>query len=166
MNVVLIGMPGSGKSFIGKLVAFRLGMRFTDVDSMIEQDTRMSISKIFELYGEGCFREIEAEAVCKVSGLDNMVISTGGGAVLKEENIENLRKCGKIFFINRDISNILKAEGLRERPLLKSDSELNLKKLYDDRIFLYNKYADFVVDNNSEVGDAVSSIVNIVRKEL
>ena len=96
-NIVLVGFMGTGKSSIGKRLSTQLRMRYVDTDDIIERDSGRRISDIFAEDGEPTFRELESEAVCKVSKLYNYVISTGGGVVLKESNMVELKRNGIIF---------------------------------------------------------------------
>jgi len=139
-NVVLIGMPGSGKSTIGTILAKELDKTFVDLDAVIDAKAGMSIPEIFAKHGEVFFRNLETE-VCKEYGKQkNFVIATGGGTVLKKENMDALMQNGELFFINRDIKN-LATDG---RPLSKDFDAI--KKLYEVRLPLYKKYSDHIID--------------------
>lgn len=152
-NIVLIGMPGCGKSSIGKLLSQILNKEFIDIDQEIVNRENRSIPEIFATYGEEYFRKVESEVletVCKESG---KIIATGGGVVTKEQNHFPLKCNGKVFYINRDVK-MLSGEG---RPLSK---DLNaIMKLYEQRKDLYNKLADFVIDNNGDVEQAVQGVI-------
>ncbi|MCT4620002.1 MAG: shikimate kinase [Marinisporobacter sp.] len=159
-NIVLIGMPGCGKTTIGKLLAERLHKNFCDIDKYIEQNTKKSIPEIFK-EGEDVFRKIEREAVKEVSKESSMVISTGGGVVKSFINIKNLRKNGVVIFVNRAIEEIVSDIDIRNRPLVKDGKE-KLYKLYEERIDLYKKYCDYEVINHATLESVVDGIVNML----
>lgn len=153
-NVVLIGLPGSGKSSIGELLSIYSSKPLLDTDSLIEEEIGETILEYFEDHEEAEFRKIESKIINKVSVLQGNIISTGGGVVLNEANMISLKMNGKIYFIDRNISNI---EIGTSRPLTTNVDEL--LKLDSERRNLYLKYADVVLDNNS-------SIEAIVRKVM
>ena len=162
MNVVLIGMPGAGKSRLGRALAKATGMEFTDTDKII-RDNYGDIAEIFSGKGEEYFRLIETEAVRTAAGGDGRVISTGGGAVLKPENMEILRKNGLIVYLKADKETLLKRTAGSSRPLLKGNAELNIENLLLKRSRLYEKYADVIVDANS---DDVMKKVNYIKGKI
>lgn len=156
-NIVLIGMPGSGKSTIGKALAEKLGKAFIDTDEMITESYGV-ISDIFASKGEAFFREIESQKVKEASQKSGMVIATGGGAVLKNENVEALRQNGIIFFLNRPIDDIMPTD---DRPL-SSDREA-LKKRFEERYDIYVSSADYEIHVDGKVENAVSKITEILK---
>jgi shikimate kinase len=116
---------GTGKSAVGKILAEKLSYTLIDLDSLIEKEQKMSITEIFSKYGEAAFRDIEAELISRLSDLEKVVISTGGGAVLRKSNIENLRKNGVIICLTAKAETIIsRVENSDERPLLKVDNPL------------------------------------------
>lgn len=143
-NVSFIGMPGCGKSTMGEKYAKALDKKWIDTDYEIENIVGMSIKDFIEKNGEEEFRKIEKEVVKKVSFDTNQVISTGGGVILDKENILNLKSNGTVIFIDKDIDELVFDES---RPL--SNTKEKLEKLYEERIELYRKYADFVLDKNN-----------------
>ena len=151
-NIVLIGMPGCGKSTIGKLLAKKLNRNFIDTDSEIEKRAGISIPKIFEKYGEKHFRKLESEVISDFSKEKNLVIATGGGAVLNSQNMKLLALNGRIYYIKREIEK-LSTDG---RPLSKSLDEL--RKMYYSRNPLYATSCDSEVSNDGDINDAVSAI--------
>jgi shikimate kinase len=158
-NIVLIGMPGCGKSVIGKILAEKLKLTFLDMDTYIEESTKHCITEIFKS-GEKLFREIEAKAALEVSEKSSTVISTGGGVVKMYENILNLKKNGIIIYINRPIKNIVGDIDVETRPLLSRDSSY-LYRLLNERGPLYNEYCDHEIMNISNIEDAVNNIIEI-----
>ena len=162
MNVVLIGMPGAGKSRIGRELSKKLGMRFFDTDKVIREEYG-DIPTIFSLKGEEYFRNLETKAIFKVADGDNRVISTGGGAVLKPENMEILRKNGLIVYLKADKETLFKRTAGSARPLLKGDAMKNIENLLSVRSALYEKYADITVDANS---DDVTKKVDYIKGKI
>ncbi len=119
MNIVLTGFMGTGKTAVGRELARLSGMRFIDIDQEIEREEGMSITEIFSQKGEAYFRDLETAAIRKFSDLDGIVLSTGGGAVLREENLSLLRRQGRIFCLTAHPETILARTGhSEERPLL------------------------------------------------
>lgn len=145
LNLALVGMPGCGKSTLGQAVADALGRRFVDCDSEIVRRAGMSIPEIFAEFGEAHFRSLEAQVLadaCRESGL---VISTGGGAILKPENVRALRQNSRVCFIRRPVE-LLPRNG---RPL--SSSEDAVARLWQERREKYESAADFIIDNDSTI---------------
>lgn len=154
INIVLMGMPGSGKSSVGNALARKMGRPFIDTDEVIIEREGLHTSKIIEQKGEEYFRDRETEVVNEVSKLQGYVIATGGGVVLREENMKALKQNGLIVFLDRNILNLSK-DG---RPL--SQGKDALQKLYKERIDLYTKYADITADSNIPVEGVADSIIS------
>ena len=156
-NVVLTGMPGSGKTTVGKILKDLLNKEFVDTDELIEKKENSSIKEIFSIHGEKYFRELEKSVIEEVSKKNGQIISTGGGAILNEENVKNLKLNGKVFFLDRDVSEIVPTD---DRPL--SSNVYDLKKRYEERYPLYSSTADVVikvdVDENSVANKIVRSL--------
>lgn len=136
-NIVLTGMPGSGKSTIGKLLAESLEKQFIDTDMEIIKKVNKPIPQIFAELGEEGFRKLENEVIKELASIQNAVIATGGGAILNSENIRYLRENGKIYFIDRDIEHIVATS---DRPL--SSNRADLEKRYRERYSLYTTRCD------------------------
>ncbi len=135
-NITLIGMPGCGKSTVGRIIANRLGRDFLDSDAVITEKTGRSPAEWITEYGEGKFREIETEILREITKLSGKVIATGGGAVTVAENKALLRQNGSVFFINRNIE-LLSTEG---RPL---SGGIEIRRaLYEKRLPLYLAFCD------------------------
>ncbi len=158
-NIVLIGMPGSGKSVIGQKIAEKLRLSFIDIDAYIEKSTKQTITELFK-NGETSFRDIETKAVEEVSIKDFAVISTGGGVISRPENIINLKKNGIIVYINRTVENIAGDIDAQSRPLLAKDPS-EIYRLFEQRGPLYKKYCDHEIMNISNIHDVVSNIIEI-----
>ena len=141
-NIVLIGMPGTGKSIIGKLLSELTGKTLQDTDAKIEEEAEMTIPEIFEKEGEAGFRDRES-AICKKLGKErNLIIATGGGAILRPENVAALRQNGTLVHITRSIDKL----PTRGRPLSKNIEAL--KKMEAQRMPLYKSAADITFRNN------------------
>jgi shikimate kinase len=162
-GIVLIGMPGSGKTTLGQDVANELNLKFVDMDYFIERSTKKSINEIFES-GEEVFRAYETKTCEVLSRLENSLISTGGGVVKKRENIDYFKDF-IVVFINRPLELILEDVDTSTRPLLQ-DGKSKLINLYRERIDLYNQYADVIVINDGSISDIVSEIVEKTKKSL
>lgn len=131
-NIVLIGMPGSGKSTVGKLLAEELGMTFIDTDEEIIKRQGREITQIFAQEGEKAFRDMETAEIRQVAALQNAVIATGGGAVLRRENMRLLRQNGRIYFIDRPLEQL---QATLDRPL--SCNRQDLARRYQERYGIY-----------------------------
>lgn len=158
-NIVLIGMPGCGKTTIGKAVAEETQKEFIDTDDEIVKKTGMSIPEIFESFGETKFREIESEVIKEVAALQSAVIATGGGAVLNPENVSLLRENGITVFIDRPIDDLVTTD---DRPL-SSNRDL-LEKRYKERYGIYKSSAraeiKAVKDLNANIAAVKEAFLN------
>ncbi|PAB59840.1 shikimate kinase [Anaeromicrobium sediminis] len=159
-NIVLIGMPGCGKTTIGKEVAHNLNREFIDIDEEIEKMAGKTITEIFKS-GESHFREMETKATEIASERTNTVISTGGGIIKNPYNMELLKRDGVIIFINRPIDNILEDVDTETRPLLSKKE--NLLKLYEERYDLYKEYCHMEVMNDGSVEDIIENIIKMTN---
>lgn len=139
-NIVLTGMPGSGKTTIGKVLAEKLNREFIDTDELIVKRTGRQITEIFATDGEAEFRKIESTIIEEVSLKNGLVIATGGGAVLNSDNIRHLKHNGIIFFLNRELSELIPTV---DRPT--ANSRESVIKRYNERIDIYNSTNDYSV---------------------
>ena len=151
-NVMLIGMPGSGKSTVGAALAESLGRKLVDVDERIVELAGCSIPEIFAKEGEEGFRKIEHQALCEVSKESGLVIATGGGVVTRPENLDPMRQNSLIVWLLRDLS-LLPKDG---RPLSQTNS---LTEMFKVREPLYRAAADCVADNNGSLEDTLKQIM-------
>lgn len=160
-NVYLVGLMGSGKTTIGRSLAKRLGFGFIDSDREIEARTGVSIPTIFEIEGEDGFRKREAQVIAEVSRQSGVVVATGGGAVLRPENRENLRSHGFVVYLNVPPQTLWeRTRHDRNRPLLQvADPLLKLKELFDQRDALYREVADLIVDGSRINAQAVLQLL-------
>lgn len=153
-NIVLIGMPSSGKSTVGRLLAQMMGYGFIDTDELIEQKIKMPIKDFFTLHGEDEFRKIESQVIKEISTLTSHVIATGGGAILNEENVYNLKYNGKILFIDRPLEELVATDS---RPL--SSDKAALEKLYSYRYPIYERCCDMQVKTEGSANDVAHNIL-------
>ncbi|MBQ8302368.1 MAG: shikimate dehydrogenase [Clostridia bacterium] len=153
-NIVLIGMPSSGKSTVGRLLAQKLCCDFVDTDELILDEIKMPIKEFFSTYGEEKFRDIESEVIRNLAGRGGLVIATGGGAVLREENVCALKYNGKIIFIDRPLENLVATDS---RPL--SADRSALERLYYHRYPIYQSICDAIVPSVGEPSDVADNIV-------
>ena len=147
-NIFIVGAMGSGKSSVGRLFAQRCQKQFLDTDHEIENDSKLDIATIFEKYGEEEFRKKETKLLEDLSGLENHIIATGGGIILKQENIDIMKKMGLIVFLDIDLkTQIQRVKYRKHRPLLKkTDLEKRLKILKSERDPIYNTISDYIID--------------------
>ena len=151
-NIVLVGMPGCGKTTVGRLLAEKTGRRFVDTDDLIVERIGCSIPEYFAGHSEAEFRAVEARAIADAGMQSGLVIATGGGCVTREENYPSLHQNGAIFFLMRDLS-LLPISG---RPLSQRNSP---EALYAQRLPLYRRFADCEVENMGAPEDAVAQIL-------
>ena len=153
-NIVLIGMPSCGKTTIGNMLAKIINRQVIDTDSLIVEKIGMSIADYLKNHTEKEFRDIESECVKEAAKSSSCIIATGGGAILREENVRALKQNGILYFINRDLNNLTPTAS---RPF-SSDLEA-LKKRYEERLPIYKKVCDVEVDNNNEINDVINKIL-------
>ena len=155
LNIVLVGMPGCGKTTVGKELEKLLGKEFVDTDELIEKKVGKSIPQIFADNGEEYFRKIESEVLAEVGKLSGKIISTGGGVIKNKNNYFPLKQNGVIVWVKRDIERLV-CDG---RPLSKDLD--TVKKLYEERKDNYEFFADEQVDNDGEINSVVKEIVKL-----
>jgi len=139
-NIVLTGMPGSGKSTIGKALADAMGREFFDSDEEIVREAGKPIPQIFAEDGEGAFRDLESRVIRSLGEKEGIVLATGGGAVLREKNIDILRGNGRIFFLDAALATLVSTA---DRPL--SSTPEALRQRYEERYDIYRATADVIV---------------------
>lgn len=166
VTVCLVGMPGSGKSTVGRQLARLLGWRFVDSDTEIERELGHSIRAHFEQHGEASFRELEQAAVEHLAAQPGIVLATGGGAVLREANRRALKAHGNtVVYLRASVDDL--ARRLRhdtQRPLLQdTDAVTRLQQLYTQRDPLYREMADHVIDTGRST---VSAIAHLLAMQL
>ena len=163
-NIILIGMPGCGKSSAGALVAEKLQKTFIDLDKVIEEGQHTSISNIFASHGEEGFRRLESAYAAQMADKEKCIIATGGGIVLKKKNMDILRQGNLVLFINRPVQSILQQD-LSGRPLLAEDKQ-KIYQIYQERLPLYLKYATICLENNNALEALCLQIVTSAQQYL
>lgn len=153
-NIVLIGMPSSGKTTIGKILSEKLNKTLVDTDSLIVDKIGMSIADYMKNHTEKEFRDIETICVKEAAKMSSVVIATGGGAILRSENVKALKQNGKLYFLKRNLELLTPTTS---RPF-SSDAE-SLKKRYIERLPIYESVCDVCVDNNDEISLSVEAII-------
>jgi shikimate kinase len=149
-NLFLVGLPGSGKSTLGRQLARRLDMTFVDADHELEAALGVTIATIFEIEGEAGFRDREEAALAAIVARDGIVLATGGGVVIRPANRERLRANGTVVYLHAEPSTAWqRVRKSVHRPLLNTPDKLaRLEQLYRDRDALYREVADHIVDND------------------
>ena len=161
-HVFLIGMPGSGKSSLGKKAAANLQLPFVDMDALIEEAVGLSIPDIFAVHGEQAFRNAETNTLISLASREPSVVSTGGGAVLSPENRSLMRNQGVIVLIDRPLEQILSDIRLDRRPLLAKKGLEEVKRLYGERIDIYRSVCDLCVTNDASFYEGVRRLQDAI----
>jgi shikimate kinase len=164
-NIFLIGLMGAGKSTVGKLLAKKLGRRFLDADHVIEDRCGVKIPVIFEMEGEDGFRKREAQAIKDITAEHDLILATGGGAVLLPENRQFLSDRGTVIYLHANPIELWhRTKGGEGRPLLKNgDAKKILENLYAIRDPLYREIADYVIETGKP---SVNQLVNTLIMQL
>ena len=150
-NLVLTGMPGCGKTTVGQRLAQRLGRTFVDTDALVEEQAGCSIPELFVREGEEAFRRLEHQVLCQASREQGRVIATGGGIVTRQENWGPLRQNAQVIFLRRPLEEL----PIQGRPV---SQRTGLEQLYQERLPLYERTADWTADNTT-VEEAVDAII-------
>ena len=156
-NIVLTGMPGAGKSTLGKTLAELLGREFIDSDAVIAEEEKKSIPDIFRQEGEKAFRDIESRVIRSLSALRGKVIATGGGVILREENVRNLKSNGKLIFLDAPLESLMPTA---DRPVASTAEDL--KKRYEQRYDIYRSTADAIVPVTRDVAENLKKIKQVL----
>jgi shikimate kinase len=158
MNIYLIGLPGSGKTTLGKILAKEINYDFIDLDEIIEQNALMFVNEIFSFYGEKNFRIFETDALRSLD-VENTVISLGGGIVLNRENKKYLN--GLVIFINSSLDIIEERLKTNPRPILKTNT---LMDLYLDRIKKYHDFAHIIVNDYNDIDLTIKELILKIKE--
>ena len=161
-NIVLIGMPGCGKSTFGKRLAKKMGRSFYDADTVLEEREARTIKDFFA-ESEDAFRAAETRTLAYLAELEGVVIATGGGAVKRAENMELMKRKGVVVFLDRKPEQILANIEGDARPLLAADKQ-RIFKLYEERIDLYRKYADKIITNSGDFGRTLAALESYAKQ--
>ena len=166
-NIVLIGLSGSGKTTLGASLAVALKMPFCDTDALVERAAGKDITRIFDEDGEKRFRDLEAQAVCEAAALCGAVIATGGGIVLRAENVHALRKTGTLFYLRKTPEEILRAADVSDRPLLHGDTAAKLEQQFKVRDKLYRRAADYTIEcaDSDEMVETIQMLYEMTAEE-
>ena len=159
-NIVLVGMPGCGKSTIGQKLSSRLNKTFVDTDKLIEQRARKTIAEIFREDTEIEFRKLESEIIAEVAKCSGQIISTGGGVILNDDNVRRLQQNAMVYFIDRDINEL----ATKGRPL--SEDQEALQKLYETRLPRYKEAADKIMKNDTSIEAVVRRIGEVFNEDI
>jgi len=164
-NIFLVGLMGAGKTSVGKLLARRLGKAFYDCDQEIERATGVKIPVIFEIEGEAGFRAREARMLAELAVRSDIVLATGGGAVLSAENRKLLAGNGVVVYLRAVVADLWqRTRHDRNRPLLKTDEPIaRLEQLFAERDPLYRGIADIIVDSGSQ---SLGSLTHRLEQQL
>lgn len=164
-NIFFVGLMGAGKTTIGRQLAKQLNKTFYDSDHEIERRTGVNIPLIFELEGEDGFRKREAVVIEELSSMRNIVLATGGGAVLMQKNRENLKQNGTVIYLRANVQELWhRTHNDKNRPLLRTNNpRQKLEQLFEERDPLYREIATIVLDTG---GQPVSSIVHHIEQLL
>lgn len=164
-NIVLVGMMGAGKTTVGELLATKLNRELKDIDRVIEQEQKKSIIEIFTDDGEEAFRKLESETIEKFSNMSDLIISTGGGALEKANNLSNLQKNGIIIYLKADIEELFKrVKNETQRPLLKEQDPLEvIKKLIKKREKFYLMADITIITDNKSPEKITEEIIKAIK---
>jgi shikimate kinase len=164
-NIYLIGLMGSGKTTLGKILSKKLDKDFYDSDQVIEEKMGVNVPMIFEYEGEAGFREREKDILKELVSKQNIVLATGGGIILSESNRDLLAKNGIVIYLKSNQKDlVLRMKNDKTRPLLKNGNvELIIKKLCQEREPLYEQIADFeIATKNKRIHEVVNEIIRII----
>ena len=164
MKTILIGFMGTGKTSVGKLLSSKLNTKFIDMDNEIEKREQKTISNIFKEHGEDYFRQLESNLLKELLKEDNIVISTGGGIITKQENIELLKEEERVIFLDASVEKIQKnlSKEIDKRPLLKESKNTyeTINKLLEKRLNKYNDISNIKISiDDKNINEVVSEIL-------
>ncbi|MCD8146954.1 MAG: shikimate kinase [Clostridiales bacterium] len=162
-NIVLIGMMGSGKTTCGLLLSEKLGRTLVDADVTLQTRENRTTSEIFATDGEGYYRDLETALCHELETMDDLVIATGGGMILREENVKALRSNGVVFLLNRPVDEIFDGEDLADRPLAQNGKQDFIDR-FEARKPYYFGAADEVITNFASPKDTVNEILERMKK--
>ena len=165
-HLFLIGMQGCGKSSLGKRAARETGTPFVDTDALVEQSAVCSVNDFFDQYGEPAFRQAETNVLVALTRAKPMVISTGGGMVLREENRHIMRSWGNIVLIDRPLEDILGDIKLDRRPTLRDGGLEAVRRIYHERYDIYHSLADETLRNDQGYHMALYLLIRMIRERF
>ena len=160
MNIILAGMPGCGKTTIARTLGGLLNLNVIDTDAEIVKKYG-AINDIFENYGEQAFRNLETEVVKAVCLQSGVIVSTGGGCLLREENVKLFKESGKIIYLRTQLQTLLnRVEGDTSRPILKGGAKEKMSRLLKERTPVYESAADFIVDTDNLTPEKIAENIS------
>lgn len=165
-HIYLIGMPGSGKSSLGKRVAIALRLPYVDTDVLLTQSTKKDTKELLEQYGEKAFRTAETNLLVHLNTLAPCIISTGGGVPLKEINQKIMHDNGYVILVDRPLELIKSNIRIEKRPLLVEKGLAELERIYEIRMPIYRKTADIVLTNTKNMFEAIKQLEEIIRTQI
>lgn len=163
-HIFIIGMPGCGKSSLGRKVASTMGLNYVDTDARIEQAAGCPVTQIFEKYGEQAFRAAETNVLIQLTREPGSLVSTGGGMIMRETNREIMRNHGIILLVDRPLEEIMSDIKLNRRPMLAAKGLPEVERLYHERIETYRAAADVVLDNSHGYYAGLAGMEKIIRR--
>lgn len=162
-HIFLIGMPGCGKSSLGKKSASYLGVNYVDTDQRIERVFGMPTAQVFQQYGEQAFRAAETNMLIHLTREPAALVSTGGGTVMRPQNLSIMRNHGLIILIDRPLDHILSDIKLNRRPLLAEKGLPEVERLYHERMPVYREAADIILDNSHGYYAGVNGLEKLIQ---
>ena len=163
-HIFLVGMPGSGKSALGRRVAMKLQMPYLDTDTYLAERTGMNTAQIYELYGEQAFRDGETKLLQELINATPGMISTGGGVALREENRRLMINHGYIVLIDRPIDDIMMDIRVEKRPFLAQKGREEIERIYSERMPIYRSVADATLDNGKGFHNGLAGLEEIALR--
>jgi len=164
-KIAFIGMMGTGKSVVGRAVAEKLQLAFSDLDDLLINRMGMYIAQAFIVFGEKVFRDYETNALLEASWLDKIVIACGGGVALKKENMQHLKNYIKVRLTASPQTIYDRIKDDVTRPLIKDNSPPALKKIIDERESAYSEYADIVINtDNKSIDEVAQEVLKALEK--
>ncbi|MDR2829228.1 MAG: shikimate kinase [Mycoplasmataceae bacterium] len=160
-NIYLIGMMGSGKTTIGQEIK-NSSLFIIDTDKMITEQSGMTPQELFIRFGEEYFRDIETKILKELSKKNNLLVSCGGGIILRSENIEIMKSNGKIIYVKRNIKNILSSIDITNRPLFKNGTK-KFEDIYNSRQEIYEKNADYILNNDGDIKHSLKQLIDFIN---